>query len=170
MEDNDNDNDNDMGGMDDEEFNGIMEYEFNRVKDCGVLNYGFEIKPQKEKDYTKWDIIMKAPEDSEYQGAQYLLEVKFIKDYPLNIPKITFKTPIYHCNVKENGELKVNWLDKGMTIDYIMPRLLTLFYIQNPDVNENSERSKLYKNNKEEFKKKIKKNVEEEANKKLKFN
>ena len=162
--------DNESDGMNEEELNGIMEYEFNHVKESGILDYGFDIKPQKEKDYTKWDMIMKALEDSEYKGGQYLIEVEFIKDYPLNIPKFTFITPIYHCNVKENGELEVNWLNKGMTIGYIMPRLMTLFYLQNPDVNKNSERSKLYKNNIEEFKKNIKKNVETEANKKLNFN
>ena len=152
-----------------EELNGIMEYEFNNVKESGILEYGFEIKTQKKNDYTKWDMIMKAPDDSDYKGAQYLVEVEFINDYPLNTPKFKFKTPIYHCNVNENGELEVDWLGKGMTIDYIMPRLLTLFYLQNPEVNPNSERSKLYKNNIDEFKKNIKKNVEEEANKELKF-
>ena len=155
--------------IDKEELNAIMEYEFKRVKECGILDYGFEIKPQKENDYTKWNMIMRAPEDSEYYGGQYLIEVEFIKDYPYNQHKIVFKTPMYHCNVKENGELDVNWLEMGMKIDHIMPRLLTLFYLQDPDVNKNSERSKLYKNNKDEFKKNIKKNVKEQANKELKF-
>ena len=155
--------------IDKEELNAIMEYEFKRVKECGILDYGFKIKLKKENDYTKWVMIVRAPEDSDYYGGQYLIEVEFMKDYPLNTPKIIFKTPIYHCNVKENGELEANWLEKGITIDCIMSRLLTLFYLQNPDVNENSERSKLYKNNIDEFKKNIKKNVKEEANKELEF-
>ena len=146
--------------FDEEELKATTEYEFKGIINSGLLDYGFEIKPQKENDYRKWDVIMRAPEDSEYRGAKYLIEIEFLIDYPLNIPKIIFKTPMYHCNVKENGELEVNWLEKGMTIDYILPRLLTLFYLQDPEVNKDSERAKLYKNNIDEFKKNIKKNVE----------
>ena len=54
---------------------------------------------------------------------------------------------------------------KGMKIDYIMPRLLTLFYLQDTSVDKESERCKLYEDNKEEFKKNIENNVRNEANK-----
>ena len=58
---------------------------------------------------------------------------------------------------------------KGMKIDYIMPRLLTLFYLKDTSVDENSEKSKLYKENPEEFKKNIEKNVREQASAKKNF-
>ena len=157
--------------MDDEELNGIMKYEFERVKECGILDYGFKVKlindseDEEKRDYTKWNMVMTAPEDSDYKGGKYLIEVEFLKNYPYINPKFTFKTPIYHCNVKENGELNVNWLMKGMKIDYIMPRLLTLFYLQDTSVDKESERCKLYEDNKEEFKKNIENNVRNEANK-----
>ncbi len=51
-----------------------------------------------------------------------------------------------------------------MKIDYILPRILTLFYLQDPTVYPNSEQSKLYQNNKEEFMQKVKENVEESKN------
>ena len=56
---------------------------------------------------------------------------------------------------------------RGMKMDYIMPRLLTLFYLQDTSVDENSEKCKLYKEKPEEFKANIKKNVQEEANKEI---
>ena len=161
--------------MDFEELNGIMKYEFERVKDCGILDYGYEVKLTKDsqneddKDHTKWEMIMKAPDDSDYKGRSYLIEVEFLKNYPYINPIFTFKTPIYHCNVKDNGELNVNWMMKGMKIDYIMPRLLTLFYLQDTQTDKDSERCKLYSSNPEEFKKNIKNNVEKEANKNLTF-
>ena len=104
---------------------------------------------------------MNAPEDSDYKGGKYIVNVKFNKDYPLENPKFIFKTDIYHCNVNKNKELNVNWLMKGMKIDYILPRLLTLFYLQDPTVDENYDKCKLYKDNKDEFIKNIKKNVED---------
>ena len=125
---------------------------------------------EEKRDYTKWNMVMTAPEDSDYKGGKYLIEVEFLKNYPYINPKFTFKTPIYHCNVKENGELNVNWLMKGMKIDYIMPRLLTLFYLQDTSVDKESERCKLYEDNKEEFKKNIENNVRNEANQDIELN
>ena len=147
--------------MTDEELNGIMGYEYDNVKSCGILDYGFELEEIKDKNYTVWRMIMSAPDDSDYKGGKYLIQVQFFKDYPLVNPKITFLTKIYHCNVKDNGELNVNWLMKGMKIDYIMPRLLTLFYLQDPSVDKDSEKSKLYNSNKDEFIENIKKNAQE---------
>ena len=153
--------DDDEYKMDEEELNGIMEYEYKRVLECGILEYGFEVKLEKENDYKVWRILMKAPEDSDYKGGKYLLKVEFLLEYPLVNPKITFITKIYHCNVKDNGELNVNWMMKGMKIDYIMPRLLTLFYLQDTSVDKDSEKSKLYESNKEEFNKNVLKNASE---------
>ena len=153
--------------MDPEDLNGVMEYEYKDVVNSGILDFGFKIKPISEKDFTKWKMSMAAPEDSDYAGGKYELLVEFIVDYPYENPKIKFITPIYHCNVKENGELNINWMMRGMKMDYIMPRLLTLFYLQDTSVDENSEKCKLYKEKPEEFKANIKKNVQEEANKEI---
>ena len=147
----------------DEEFNelnGIMEYEYKRVLDSGILDFGIEIKIEPD-NYTEWNITMTAPDDSEYKGGKYTVLAKFEKDYPLVNPKFTFITDMYHCNVNDKKELNVNWLMKGMKIDYILPRLLTLFYLQDPTVDENYDKCKLYNSNKEEFMKNVKKNVEE---------
>ena len=153
--------------MDPEDLNGVMEYEYKDVLNSGILDFGFKIKPIKDNDFTKWKMSMAAPEDSDYAGGKYELLVEFIVDYPYENPKIKFITPIYHCNVKENGELNINWMMRGMKMDYIMPRLLTLFYLQDTSVDENSEKCKLYKEKPEEFKANIKKNVQEEANKEI---
>ena len=147
--------------MDEEELNGVMKYEYERImeKNKEILEFGIDIKIEKE-DYTKWEITLTAPEDSDYKGGKYKVEAKFNLEYPLVNPTFTFKTKIYHCNVDDDGKLKVNWLLKGMKIDYILPRLLTLFYLQDTSVDENSEKSKLYLNNKDEFMENVKKNVE----------
>ena len=164
-----NENEEDYKFMDnEEELNGVMEYEYKNVQECGILSYGFEIKLPTEGDYKEWLMLMKAPDDSDYKGGKYIIKVKFLMDYPYINPKFTFQRPIlYHCNVKDNGELDVNWMMKGMKIDYIMPRLLTLFYLQDPEVNKDSERSKLYISNKEQFMENVKKNVEETKNIKI---
>ena len=148
----------------DEDLNGILEYEFNRVKEQKLEEYGITIKLEKENYFTKWIVTLIAPEDSDYNGAKYEVLVEFKNDYPYNNPEFTFRSKIYHCNVDNEGKLKVNWLMRGMKIDYILPRLLTLFYIQD-DTDEKDEKCKLHKENIEEFKENIKKNVKENPNK-----
>ena len=142
------------------ELNGIMQYEYKRVKESGIFDFGIDIKIEQD-NYTEWYITMTAPDDSDYKGGEYTVIAKFEKDYPLVNPKFIFKTDMYHCNVNDKKELNVNWLMKGMKIDYILPRLLTLFYLQDPTVDENYDKCKLYKDNKDEFIKNIKKNVED---------
>ena len=149
--------------MDKEELNGIMEYEYKRVttgESKQILEFGIQIKIEND-DYTKWEITMKAPDDSDYKGAKYTLIAEFQLEYPLTNPIFKFKSDFYHCNVDKEGNLKINWLLKGMKIDYILPRLLTLFYLQDTEAYKDSERSKLYENNKEQFMENVKKNVEE---------
>ena len=148
----------------DEDLNGILDYEFKRVKEQKLEEYGITIKLEKENDFTKWIVTLIAPEDSDYNGAKYEVLVEFKNDYPYNNPEFTFRSKIYHCNVDNEGKLKVNWLMRGMKIDYILPRLLTLFYIQD-DTDEKDEKCKLHKENIEEFKENIRKNVEENPNK-----
>ena len=155
--------------MDEDDLKGVMKYEFNDIEKSGILDFGFQIRAKDGKDYTEWEMVMSAPEDSDYAGGHYLLNVKFEVDYPYENPKIKIITPIYHCNVGNEGELKINWMMRGMKMDYIMPRLLTLFYLQDTSVDENSEKCKLYKKHPDEFKAKIKKNVQEEANKEIKL-
>ena len=148
--------------MDKEELNGIMEYEYKRVttgESKQILEFGIQIKIEND-DYTKWEITMKAPDDSDYKGAKYTLIAEFQLEYPLTNPIFKFKSDFYHCNVDKEGNLKVNWLLKGMKIDYILPRLLTLFYLQDTEAYKDSERSKLYENDKERFMENVKKNVE----------
>ena len=146
------------------ELNGIMQYEYKRVKESGIFDFGIDIKIEQD-NYTEWYITMTALDDSDYKGGKYTVIAKFEKDYPLVNPKFIFKTDMYHCNVNDKKELNVNWLMKGMKIDYILPRLLTLFYLQDPTVDENYDKCKLYNNNKEEFMENVKKNVEESKKK-----
>ena len=148
----------------DEDLNGILDYEFKRVKEQKLEEYGITIKLEKENDFTKWIVTLIAPEDSDYNGAKYEVLVEFKNDYPYNNPEFTFRSKIYHCNVDNEGKLKVNWLMRGMKIDYILPRLLTLFYIQD-DTDEKDEKCKLHKENIEEFKENIRTNVKENPNK-----
>ena len=39
--------------MDQEDLNGVMQYEFDDIKKSGILDFGFQIKQISDNDYTK---------------------------------------------------------------------------------------------------------------------
>ena len=50
-----------------------------------ILEYGFKVKlindspNEEQKDYSKWKMIMNAPNDSDYKGGSYYINVEFLK-------------------------------------------------------------------------------------------
>ena len=45
---------------------------------------------------TKWQVVMKGPEDSLYAGGVFFIIVNMTEDYPFTPPEINFLTKIYH--------------------------------------------------------------------------
>ena len=46
---------------------------------------------------------MEGPIDSPYEGGLFELELLLPEGYPLEAPKVTFKTKIYHPNIDKDG-------------------------------------------------------------------
>jgi len=60
-----------------------------------------------------WRALIEGPSDSPFAGGVFALNVVLPSDYPLSPPKITFETPIYHCNVSDSGKICLNILQEG---------------------------------------------------------
>ena len=59
-------------------------------------------------DLLHWNAFINGPENSPYEGGIFCLEIYFPKNYPFTYPRIFFKTPIYHPNFKNGGEIGEN--------------------------------------------------------------
>lgn len=149
----------------------ILKIEYENIVSSDLLKLGFDMKVSLETpdDYTSWIFTISAPDDSDYKGGHYKLSIKFGDNYPEEKPEIKFVNKIYHCNVNEDGEIDVPWLNnlkKGRKIAYILPRLITLFYLQDTEVE--NEISELYQNEKNTFDTNVKEWVEKYAKEEFK--
>lgn len=129
--------------QDDEMLKINLDIEFEHIENSHLKDFGLIVT--KTEDPYKWILTMKVPEDAIYankvENNEYKLSITFGENYPETKPDIKFITKIEHDDVNENGEINVKWLNNlksGRKIAYILPRLLTLFYL-NEKKEENEE-------------------------------
>ena len=74
---------------------------------------GIDIIPN-PLNFRHFDVKMKGPPDTPYEGGLFEAEILLPEDYPMSPPKILMKTKIYHPNIDKLGRicldiLKNNW-------------------------------------------------------------
>ncbi|CAF3660879.1 unnamed protein product [Rotaria sp. Silwood1] len=85
-----------------------------------------------------WKIIMKGPIGTSYYGYTWLLSVEFPSQmYPLRPPEIRFITPIYHCNISDDGKicheiLRSHWTSQTTMYD-VLQQITSLLFQPEPN-------------------------------------
>ena len=54
--------------------------------------------PVSEDNLLLWNVLIKGPEDTPFEGGVYEAELKFPKDYPLSPPSMRFLCDLWHPN------------------------------------------------------------------------
>ncbi|XP_071477596.1 ubiquitin-conjugating enzyme E2 G2-like [Diadema antillarum] len=66
--------------------------------------------PVNEENFFEWEALITGPEETCFAGGVFLTELKFPPDYPLNPPKMRFKTEMFHPNIYADGRVCISIL------------------------------------------------------------
>jgi len=63
-----------------------------------------------ENDIMHWNVTLKGPKDTPYEGGKFKLDIHFTSDHPFRPPSVKFLTKIYHPNINKHGEICIDIL------------------------------------------------------------
>lgn len=130
-----------------------------------------------ESNIMKWDVHIKGPVGSFYEGQTYTASMEFPDDYPIKPPKMKFISSIFHPNVYADGNICISilktvdeldvryedvetvdstWTAAGNASSVILS-VISLLSDPNPDSPANVDAAKLYRTaeKNDDFKKKV---------------
>ncbi|CAL9217560.1 Ubiquitin-conjugating enzyme E2 [Arabidopsis thaliana x Arabidopsis arenosa] len=120
-------------------------------------------------DIYKWKTMIHGPPGTPYEGGMFNIDIKFPTDYPFKPPKFTFRTPIYHPNINEEGSicldiLKDKWTPP-LTVEKVLLSITLLLEDPNPDDPLVPDIGQLFKNNRFQFDQRAREFTQRHANK-----
>ena len=136
-----------------------IQQEFENIRKNGKLaSIGCTVKLINNNDYYNWKASYVA-KNSVYEDRLIQLQIKIPKNYPNSAPQVNFITKIFHPNVDiNNGKVcieSINHWKSEYNILTILFSVYMILYSPNPDSPLNSEAAKIYKEDKNLFKKKV---------------
>lgn len=113
---------------------------------------GISAGPINKADMYEWQASLIGPYGTPYEGGFFNLKIVIPKEYPFKAPKISFSTPIYHCNIDEAGNicldiLKDQW-SPALNIGKTLLSISSLLNEPNPNDPLRPDLAHLYKTNK----------------------
>merc|ERR1712048_414860 len=82
-----------------------------------------------------WRALIEGPPGSPFEGGVFALTVVIPDDYPFRAPKISFETPIYHCNVNDSGKICLDILQDQWNPRLSVPKSLEAIRIMMKEPN-----------------------------------
>ncbi len=103
-----------------------------------------------EGDLRHWQAEIKGPENTDYSGGMYYLDITFPEEYPMVPPQVLFLTPILHPNIDSAGRINLDILrgkwSPALQMSYVLLSVCMLLEEPNPDDPLVCELGELYRN------------------------
>jgi len=114
-----------------------------------------------EKKENLWEICIRGPKDSLYEGGLFNLTINFPLLYPQKSPDVRFVNKIYHLNVcpingRINAFFLLNWDANTSYAELLVGIYLFFIFEQNQDSPYSRDMAVEYRNNRNEFDKNVK--------------
>merc|ERR1711934_1004628 len=71
-----------------------------------------------------WRALIEGPPGSPFEGGVFALNVVVPDNYPFQAPRISFETPIYHCNVNDSGKICLSLIQEDWNPALSIPKSL----------------------------------------------
>lgn len=130
---------------------------------------GISAGPISESNFLEWECLLAGPGDTCYEGGLFPATLSFPEDYPLNPPVMRFTGPIFHPNVYSDGTVCISILhppgdDPNMyeqaterwspiqSVEKILISVISMLAEPNDESGANIEASKLWREDREKFK------------------
>lgn len=133
-----------------------------------LMMEGYEIT-ENEKSQYEFDVILKGPKDSLYEGGKWKVHVHLPDQYPYKSPSIGFVSKIYHPNVDEkSGTVCLDVINQTWSPLFDLVNIFNVFLPQlllypNPNDPLNVEAAKTLINHPKEYEEKVKSYVKQYA-------
>mmetsp|Transcript_22867 Transcript_22867/g.38148 ORF Transcript_22867/g.38148 Transcript_22867/m.38148 type:complete len:169 (+) Transcript_22867:170-676(+) len=120
-----------------------------------------------------WDLMIIGPPDTLYEGGFFNAKLEFPSDFPNAPPVMTFKTPIWHPNVYEDGKVCISILHPPgedafnehesaterwrpiLGVESIIISVISMLSDPNDESPANIDAAVMWRNDRAEFKKRV---------------
>ena len=71
---------------------------------------GIAAGPINEENFFEWEAAITGPEGTFFEDGVFIAQLSFPQDYPLNPPKMKFKSELFHPNIYPDGRVCISIL------------------------------------------------------------
>eukprot|EP01126_Amoeba_proteus_P024356 TRINITY_DN2454_c0_g1_i1.p1 TRINITY_DN2454_c0_g1~~TRINITY_DN2454_c0_g1_i1.p1 ORF type:complete len:170 (-),score=19.63 TRINITY_DN2454_c0_g1_i1:310-819(-) len=139
---------------------------------------GIVTGPGNEENFFVWDAMILGPEGTLYENGVFQATLTFPSDYPLNPPKMVFKTKMFHPNIYPDGTVCISILhppgeDPNMyesiserwspvqSVEKILLSVVSLLAEPNCESPANVEAAKMWRENRKRYEAKVRQIVKD---------
>ncbi|KAL6068658.1 ubiquitin conjugating enzyme Ubc7/UbcP3 [Balamuthia mandrillaris] len=132
---------------------------------------GLTVGPVSEDNFLEWEALIMGPPGTPYEGGVFTARLVFPKDYPLNPPKMTFASEMWHPNIYTNGEVCISILHAGddpthyekseerwspvQSVEKILISVMSMLSEPNDESPANLDAAKMWRDDRESFNEKV---------------